>query len=146
MLNGILYNLETLFNVKQKHIDTLEKCDKYFWQALFCTPKSAPIEGYFIECSAMPIRFILMGKRIMFLWALLNKSEEELVKRVFSVQIEMSSENSWIENVKSDLLRLKIELSFDEIASLSKSQFKDIAQPRTHTPIQSTWFGKHYYC
>ena len=35
LLNGISYNVETLFNLKQKHIESLEECDKYFWRQLF---------------------------------------------------------------------------------------------------------------
>ena len=133
LLNGILYNLETLFNLKQKHVELLEKCDKYFWQAIFNAPKSTPIEAFFIESSSMPIRFILMGKRVMFLWTLLNKNDNELAKMVFLAQRNIPTKNSWVENVKCDLLKLKKDLSFEQIASLTKGQFEEIVSNRLRT-------------
>ena len=66
----------------------------------------------------------------MFLWSLLNKSEEELVKRVFLAQCEFDLEESWVSNVKDELRSCRIYLTFDEISSLSKHQFKKIVKSR----------------
>ena len=62
----------------------------------------------------------------MYLWILLQKSLQELVKRVFLAQVEIKTKNSWVEKVKEDLLSVNINLSFKEISNLSKFQFKKI--------------------
>ena len=80
LLNGILYNVETLFNLSQKRIDLLEDCDKYFWKELFSAPKTSPYESFFIETNTMPLRFYITGRKFMFLWTLLSKSDDEVVK------------------------------------------------------------------
>ena len=67
----------------------------------------------------------------MFLWNLLKKPCDELVKRVFLAQIDVkASDNSWVSQVKNELTNYNINLSFDEIAALSKSKFKSLVSQR----------------
>ena len=124
LLNGILYNVEALIKLEPKHIKILEDCDNYFWQQLFSTPRTVATEGFHIESCTIPLRFIILGRKFMFLWTLLNKSEEELAKRVFNAQSMIMRKNSWVDVIKKDLIRCKIDLSFNQIASYSKTRFK----------------------
>ena len=80
LINGTLYNMEALHGIKNKHLDTIEECDKFLMRELFECPQGTPLEAFYLETSAIPFRFILMGRRIMFYWALLNKSDSELAK------------------------------------------------------------------
>ena len=126
LINGILYNIETLFNLNQKHIKSLEDCDRYLWQQLFNCPRTASIEGFHIETNTMPIRFYIIGRKFMFLWNLLRKSSEELVKRVFQLQADFPTDKSWVSNVRKDLKNFNINYTFEELARFSKSQFKQL--------------------
>ena len=83
-LNGILCSSEALYGIKNEHIEMLEKCDRAFMRRVFDCPISTPIESYYLETSTVPIRFILMGRRLMYLWTLLHKTENELVRKVFN--------------------------------------------------------------
>ena len=124
LLNGILYNVEALVKLEQKHIKILEDCDNYFWQQVFNTPRTTAMESYHIEASTMPLRFTILGRKFMFLWTLLNKSSEELAKRVFTAQTMIKTENSWVDTIEKDLVRCKIDLNFNQISRYSKQQFK----------------------
>ena len=62
----------------------------------------------------------------MFLWNLLNKSNEELVKRVFQIQRDLPTAKSWVSSVQSELKMYNINYTFDEIAGFTKSQFKQL--------------------
>ena len=53
---------------------------------LFSLPKSAPKEGMFIECGKMPIRFMIIMRRIMFYWSVLHRDEKELLNKFLTVQ------------------------------------------------------------
>ena len=75
---------EALYGIKNEHIEMLEKCDRAFMRRVFDCPISTPIESYYLETSTVPIRFILMGRRLMYLWTLLHKTENELVRKVFN--------------------------------------------------------------
>ena len=90
LINSILCSSEVLYGINNKHIETLEKCDKLFFTKLFNVPGSCSYEAFFLESGAIPIRFILIGRRLMYYWSLLNKSENELAKAFFEVQKKMT--------------------------------------------------------
>ena len=43
LINGILYNLETISNLKKQHIKLIEDCDNYLMMRIFNSPKTTPI-------------------------------------------------------------------------------------------------------
>lgn len=126
LVNGILYNMEAICEFKNTHLETLELSDKCFMQRLFECPRSTPSEAFYIEMSAMPLRFILQGRKFMYLWHLLKKENVELVKRVFNVQIEIPSENTWVHNIQKELKNYDINMNFTDIANMSKREFKSV--------------------
>ena len=126
LLNGILFNTEVLFSMTEKHILSLEECDKYLMRSLFNTEMGTPIESFFIETSTIPLRFILKGRRIMYYWTLLKKGEQELVKRVFLAMKEFRVKSDWMSQIEDDLLSCDIQLKEEEIAAMSRWKFKKI--------------------
>ena len=78
LLNGMLCSSEVLYGITNEHIEMLEKCDRTFMRRVF--------DCIYREASTIPIRFILMGRRLMNLWTLLQKSEKELAKQVYNTQ------------------------------------------------------------
>ena len=66
LINSILCSSEVLYGVKLKHLEILEKCDKLFFSKLFGVPTSCANESFYLETGALPIRFILIGRRLMF--------------------------------------------------------------------------------
>ena len=86
LLNGMLCSSEVLYGITNEHIEMLEKCDRTFMRRVFDCPVSTPIESFYLETSTIPIRFILMGRRLIYLWTLLQKSEKELAKQVYNTQ------------------------------------------------------------
>ena len=123
LINSILCSSEVLYGVKQIHIETLEKCDKLFFTKLFGVPNSCAYESYFLEPGALPIRFILIGRRLMYYWSLLNKSDNELVKNVFKTQKQFPIRDDWILEVQENLKFCDIELSEDQIKNMKKNKF-----------------------
>ena len=91
LLNGILFNTEVIHGLTDKHIEILEECDKMFMRNLFESGAATPIETFYTETSTLPLKFILMGRQLMYYHTLLRKSESELVKRVFIAQREFPS-------------------------------------------------------
>ena len=51
-----------------------------------------------------------------------QKQDQSTSKRVFQAQLDFPSDESWVENVKQDLLTFNINYSFEEIALFTKSQ------------------------
>ena len=126
LLNGMLCSSEVLYGINNEHIEMLEQCDRIFMRRVFDCPVSTPIESFYLETSTIPIRFILMGRRLMYLWTLLQKSEKELAKQVYNTQKLFPVKKDWILQVQEDMEKCQIVLTDEEISKLKKEAFKKI--------------------
>ena len=52
---------------------------------------------------AISIRFVLKGRRLMYLWTILQKNEEELVSKVYQTQKLFPVKDDFIHQVKKDM-------------------------------------------
>ena len=57
----------------------------------------------------------------MYLHHLLNSNESSLAKQVLMQQTKKPLKSDWITSVKIDVDQIKVKMSFEEIASFSKS-------------------------
>jgi hypothetical protein len=96
LLNGILCSSEVLYGITNEHIEMLEKCDRTYMRRLFDCPISTPIESYYLETSTLSIRFILMGRRLMYLWTILQKSAKALARQMYNAQKLFPVINDWV--------------------------------------------------
>ena len=148
LVNGILFNTEAMFSVQQRHIDQLEDCDRIFMRKLFDSGHGTPIESFYIESNTWPLRFIILGRKFMYYWALLRKSEDELVKAVFNVQRNFPSrkKDDWVSEIKGELKNCNINFSDEEIKTMSKYTFKRIIREAIDLKVMSYLIelqGKH---
>ena len=123
-LNGILCSIEVLYGMNSEHIEKLEKCDRSYMRRVFDCPVSTPIESYYLETSSLPVRFILMGRRLMYLWTILHKNDSELVRKVFDTQKQLPVKNDWVLQVEEDMHKCKLELTEEDIASMKQDKFR----------------------
>ena len=128
LINSILCNSEVLYGLNKTHIETLESVDTYFWRNVFGSIVSTPLESYFIETNSIPIRYIIMARRLMYYWNVLQKDDTELIKKVFMTQRLLPCKNDWVTQLKSDLNECNITLSEEQIKSMKKEQFKNLVK------------------
>ena len=126
LVNSILCSSEVLYGLTNDHIKMLEECDKSLFIRLFNVPFTCSYEALFLETGCLPFKYILKGRRLLYYWTLLNKPEEELAKKVFNIQTQLSVKDDWVEQVKMDLNELEIELTEYQIKTLKKEAFKRI--------------------
>ena len=67
-----------------------------------------------------------MGRRLLYLWDILQKNDSELVHKVFQSQKIFAVKNDWVLQIRSDLEECKINLSEHEISKMSKYSFKKL--------------------
>ena len=130
LINSILCNIEVLYGVTKAHVERLESVDKNFMRRIFQAPISTPVESFFIEANVLPLRFVILGRRIMYYHTLLQKSDDELVKTVFATQQKFSVKNDWIIQLLDDLSQCDISLSESEIRNMKKEKFKRIVNEK----------------
>ena len=84
----------------------------------------------YLESGLVPVRFILMARRLNFLWYILNENADTLINKFFKAQLNNPVRGDWVSRVKLDLNDLKIDLNLDDIQSKSKNEFKEIVKTK----------------
>ena len=128
--------------IELKHVTKLEACDKKLLTKVFSVPSTTSFEAVYLETGCLPIRFILRGRRLMYYWTLLNKSNDELVKKVFDTQNQFRSKDDWIFQVEEDMKYLNFDLSENAIKSMPKQAFKKILYEKLR--LKATEFLYNY--
>ena len=111
-------------------MEKLEQVDRIFFRRLFEVPASTAIESFYIESSSIPIQFLLISRRMYFLWTILQKEENELVKKVYDAQKLFYVKNDWAEQVRLDLIACDINETDEEISMMKKCSFKKLVDER----------------
>ena len=109
------------------HIQILEECDKALCRQLFNIHLTCSYEAFFCETGALPIRYTLIGRWLVYYWTVLNKSEVELVTKVFNVQKKCPVRGAWIKQIKLDLQQLE-----EEIKSMKIYAYKKVIKEKLH--------------
>ena len=120
LLNGLLFNSEVWFTVREKHLETLESIDQILMRKMFKAHSKTALEAFFLEAGVIPLRFIIAKRRLMYLWTILKRPEEEMLKKVFKTQKTVRTPGDWAATIEEDLKAYKINLSDEEISETSK--------------------------
>ena len=56
LLNGILYNSEIWYNLKEEEIKKLSEVDEYLLRCILGVPSKTPSEALFLESGCIPIK------------------------------------------------------------------------------------------
>ena len=124
LINGILCSIEALYGLKKNHIEQLEQCDRMLMRRLFNCKSTTAIESYYLETNCWPLRFVIIARRLMFYWNILQKSDDELIKQVLYCQRLSPVKNDWCLEIDENLKFCNINLTEDEIGKMKKQQFK----------------------
>ena len=120
LISGMLTNAEAWYDVKKSELEVLEKVDESLLRQILETPSCTPKEMLYLEMGVLPIRFIIMSRRINYLHYILNQPKESLLFRVFKAQLDNPVKNDWIETVKQDFETLNMKLDMDGIKAMSE--------------------------
>ena len=120
LVNGIMCSIEALYGIKSKHIETLEKLDRKLFRKIFQSGAATPIESFYLATKTLPFRHIIIGRRLMFYWSILQKSESELIRRFLTAQELNPVKNDICIQFKNDLKTCGINLTSSEISKMKK--------------------------
>ena len=127
-INGILTNMEASYGLKDSEIDQLEQMDEWLLCIFLEVPSSVPREMLYLELGLIPLRYIIMTRRLVFYHYILNEPADSLIHKFYQTQYAKSAKNDWCLTVKANLEMLKINLSEGEIKKLSEYRFKKLVK------------------
>ena len=130
LINGMLCSSEALYGITNPHIAQLESVDSMLFKSAFRSPSTTPIAAYFLETGAIPIRFILKGRRLMYLWTILQKNDKELVSKVLKGQKLFPVKDDFFNQVIEDMEDIGLELNEEEIKKMKKLRFKSLLKDK----------------
>ena len=122
LLNGILFNVEAWYGTTLKQIKSLETIDEYLLRNILKAHKKTPKEFLYLETGALPIRWVVAQRRILFMKHIMERHDNELLKKVFLAQKLNPSQRDFVNIVEKDLKDLKI--THEEVTAMSKTQLK----------------------
>ena len=124
LVNGILFNSEVWYNISEKELRELEEVDETFLRRILKAHSKTPIEAFYLELGCIPLRYIIMSRRVNFLYYLTNLKHDEMLYKFFQAQVISPIKNDCIVTVNENLNHLKIHVTSEDIEGKSKGIFK----------------------
>ena len=121
LLNGVLYNSEAWHSLTGADIRLLERVDEYLLRALVKAHSKTPLEFLYLEAGAIPIRFIILSRRLLFHNNILKRENQELVKRIYQEQLKNPTKGDFTELIKDYFKTLNIIQNDDEIQHITRA-------------------------
>ena len=116
-LNGMLFNSESWHGVTKADVATLEKIDHSLLRSILGAHKGTPKDLLYLETGTIPIRWILLQRRVNFLKHILSRDKDELLRKVYEAQKSNPVMGDFAKIVEKDLE--KIGLSHEDVAQES---------------------------
>ena len=85
-----------------------------------------PKEAFSLDTGLLPIRYLAIKRRLMYLHNILTKPKSELINKVYEVQKAVFTNKDWFNIVKENRSELGILLTDEQISIMSKEKYKSI--------------------
>ena len=131
LLNGMLFNSEVWHSISDYEIGMLEKVDEHLLRALVQGHSKLPIEFLYLEAGAMPIRFIISCRRLLYHQTILKRPEEELIMRVYTAQKSDPLPGDFFKLVSQDYQLIGETMDEEYIQQKCKDSFKKEIKEKT---------------
>ena len=127
-LSTLVTNGETWFNLTKTDIDNLEQCDEALLRMILAAHSKTAREMLYLALGVVPVRFILMSKRLNYLKYMLNEDDGTMLKDCLLAQQDEPTRGDWYSTIKADLEQLDINMNFQQIRNVSVNCFKTIVR------------------
>ena len=133
LLSSLISNSESWVGLTKSQISDLEAVDEELFRNIFPIDQEkahskTALELFYLETGSIPIRYILMSRRLNFLWYLVHQKEDSLLHNFFRAQCDDPIKGDWVSQVKEDMKCLSINMSVDDLKLFSKDKFKELVK------------------
>ena len=123
-VNGVLFNSEAWHSIQLKHLEELELIDRSVMRFIIGAHAKTPSEILYLETATIPLRYIIMIRRILYFQTIVTRNDEELVKRIFDAQMADPVKGDWVNMLKEDFQYLGEEINENEAKTTARYEFK----------------------
>ena len=115
LINGVLFNSEAWHGVTLAHIVKLESIDEALLRGILKAHLKTPKEFLYLKTGAVPLRWIISQRRINYMNHILQRNDNELVKKVLLAQKNNPVQGDFVKLVQNDLKELG--LTYEQVSS-----------------------------
>ena len=126
IVTSMLANAETWTNMLERDIEKLNKPDKMFLNKLLGEEGNPSLSFMYLEMGMVPLKYVLIGKRLKFLKYILDEDEETMVNKVYKAMKEDSKVGDFVDLIKKDMKTVNINLTDDEIKEETTIKWKTL--------------------
>ena len=120
----ILVNCESWQSILKTDMKDMELADNRLMRKILNSHAKTPTEMLFLETAEIPLKFLVMSRRLNFLHSILKRDDSELVKRVLKKQMESRTKGEWFDTVLTDFSIINEVFEEDVITARTKDQHK----------------------
>ena len=124
LINGILFNSEVWHDVTEKDLRMLETVDEHLLRSLVKGHSKIPLEFLYLEAGALPVRFIISTRRMIYLQTLMRRNRSELTRKVYEAQTEQTTKGDYVDLLKADFDMIDVKMDNDTIEKVSVKSYK----------------------
>ena len=96
------FNSEVWHGLKSTDLDVMSVVDHKILKYICQAHSKTPTEFVYLESGAIPLPFLVVSKRMIYLQNILKRQPEELLRRVFKAQKNNPTQGDFILLVKED--------------------------------------------
>ena len=90
--------------------------------------QKTPIEHLYLETGSLPIPYILSSRRLIYLKQILDRSDNEIIKRIYLFQKAKPDPGDLCHQIDEDLKKTGIHMREREIKETQYKDYKDIVK------------------
>ena len=87
----------------------------------------------YLEGGLEPARFVIMKSMVMYLQYILQQTDDCLLITMLKAQADSPTKDDWLSEVTSVISYLELNITFEEIKQLTKSQFHKMVKKQTRS-------------
>ena len=115
LIGSMLNNSESWINISKKGLENLEKPDTMLKRNILSTYGNPSKVFMYLELGILPVKFVIMEKRLNFLRYILKESMFFMIRQVFETHKTESVKGDFIDLIKKDMEELDIDFTEEEI-------------------------------
>ena len=108
MLNGLISNSESWINVSKKDLEDLERPDMLLQRKILTTTGNPSKCFIQLELVIIPVKFVIMQKRLNFLHYILHEDIDSMIRQVFVTQRDDSKKGDFKDLTDKNRISLDI--------------------------------------
>ena len=127
-LGSILYGTEALVNLGINDIEKLEKADEELLRMILKAPSKTPKAALYVEMGAIPIRYIIMMRRLNYYHYISNLNDTNVTRAVVEAMKNEPTKGDWFSQVAKDMA--DIDMVDQLLTTMSRNEAKQTVKKK----------------